>query len=383
MWRFDQMATNVNVRVDNPSESGMEHYVGLEHLDADSLKIRRWGTPGDVEATKLMFKKGDIIFGRRRAYQRKLGVAEFDGICSAHAMVLRAKPEVVLPEFLPFFMQSDLFMTRAVEISVGSLSPTINWKTMAAQEFALPPMAEQVSIVEILQTSRSACETQSEALTRLQALRRSAIDDLLALPEDGRGVRLEKMVTMQNGRPFPGDQYAEQGIKLLRPGNLAASGYLLWANEKSVCLDPTWETAAADFVIQSGDVVINLTAQSLEDGFMGRACLARERDKSLLNQRIGRFRCNEDVLLPEYLFRCLQTSRFRQHAHANCEGSKVKHMFWQHLAKYEIAVPDISIQNDVIRQCAEIDQAIEELTSRLASSRRLLAMFTNQSAGAV
>lgn len=146
-WRFDQMATNVNVRVDNPSESGMAHYVGLEHLDADSLKIRRWGTPDEVEATKLMFKKGDIIFGRRRAYQRKLGVAEFDGICSAHAMVLRAKPEVVLPEFLPFFMQSDLFMNRAVEISVGSLSPTINWKTMAVQEFALPPIDEQQRMI--------------------------------------------------------------------------------------------------------------------------------------------------------------------------------------------------------------------------------------------
>ena len=97
VWRFEQMATNVNVRIDNPSESGMEHYVGLEHLDPDSLRIRRWGSPDDVEATKLMLKKGDIIFGRRRAYQRKLGVAEFDGICSAHAMVLRAKPEVVLP----------------------------------------------------------------------------------------------------------------------------------------------------------------------------------------------------------------------------------------------------------------------------------------------
>jgi type I restriction enzyme R subunit len=95
VWRFDQIATNVNVRIDNPSESGMDHYVGLEHLDCDSLKIRRWGSPDDVEATKLMFKKGDIIFARRRAYQRKLGVAEFDGICSAHAMVLRAKPEVV------------------------------------------------------------------------------------------------------------------------------------------------------------------------------------------------------------------------------------------------------------------------------------------------
>ncbi|MFL4340658.1 restriction endonuclease subunit S, partial [Pseudomonas aeruginosa] len=150
VWRFDQLATNVNVRIDNPSESGMEHYVGLEHLDADSLKIRRWGTPDDVEATKLMFKKGDIIFGRRRAYQRKLGVAEFDGICSAHAMVLRAKPDVVLPAFLPFFMQSDLFMSRAVEISVGSLSPTINWKTMAVQEFVLPPLEEQQRAVHFL-----------------------------------------------------------------------------------------------------------------------------------------------------------------------------------------------------------------------------------------
>lgn len=148
VWRFDQMAHNVNVRIDDPSKSGAEFYVGLDHLDSDSLKIRRWGSPDEVEATKLCFKKGDIIFGRRRAYQRKLGVAEFDGICSAHAMVVRAKPEVVLPEFLPFFMQSDLFMKRAVEISVGSLSPTINWKTMAIQEFALPPLGEQNDILK-------------------------------------------------------------------------------------------------------------------------------------------------------------------------------------------------------------------------------------------
>ncbi|MBN0927048.1 restriction endonuclease subunit S, partial [Pseudomonas aeruginosa] len=93
-------------------------------------------------------------------YQRKLGVAEFDGICSAHAMVLRAKPDVVLPAFLPFFMQSDLFMSRAVEISVGSLSPTINWKTMAVQEFVLPPLEEQQRAVHFL----SAVEDQSEAV---------------------------------------------------------------------------------------------------------------------------------------------------------------------------------------------------------------------------
>jgi len=179
VWRFEQMATNVNVRIDNPSESGMDHYVGLEHLDADSLEIRRWGTPDDVEATKLMFKKGDIIFGRRRAYQRKLGVAEFDGICSAHAMVLRAKPDVVLPEFLPFFMQSDLFMNRALEISVGSLSPTINWKTMAAQDFTLPPMAEQKRLVELIGSIAALEEELRTAEREADQLQKAAMQDLL------------------------------------------------------------------------------------------------------------------------------------------------------------------------------------------------------------
>lgn len=179
VWRFEQMATNVNVRIDNPSESGMDHYVGLEHLDADSLKIRRWGTPDDVEATKLMFKKGDIIFGRRRAYQRKLGVAEFDGICSAHAMVLRAKPEIVLPEFLPFFMQSDLFMNRAVEISVGSLSPTINWKTMAAQEFVLPPLTEQNRLAAMLTAQNGVIEAKKEVLRALERCLKSTRAQIL------------------------------------------------------------------------------------------------------------------------------------------------------------------------------------------------------------
>ena len=179
VWRFDQMATNVNVRIDNPSESGMEHYIGLEHLDADSLKISRWGTPDDVEATKLMFKKGDIIFGRRRAYQRKLGVAEFDGICSAHAMVLRAKPEIVLPEFLPFFMQSDLFMNRAVEISVGSLSPTINWKTMAAQEFVLPPLTEQNRLAAMLTAQNGVIEAKKEVLRALERCLKSTRAQIL------------------------------------------------------------------------------------------------------------------------------------------------------------------------------------------------------------
>ncbi|HYV06012.1 MAG TPA: restriction endonuclease subunit S, partial [Blastocatellia bacterium] len=112
---FASFAESVNERVE-PANAAHDIYVGLEHLDSGSLHIRRSGTGSDVIGTKLRFRKGDIIFGRRRAYQRKLAVAETDGICSAHAMVVRAKPELVLPKFLPLLMMSDRFMNRAVEI---------------------------------------------------------------------------------------------------------------------------------------------------------------------------------------------------------------------------------------------------------------------------
>jgi len=155
--KFGDIAQNVAVRVD-PAEAKTDIYVGLEHLDPDTLHLRHWGHPSDVIGQKLAFKKGDVIFGRRRAYQRKLAVAEFDGICSAHAMVVRAKPGMILPEFLPFFLQSDMFMERAIEISVGSLSPTINWKTLKEQEFPLPPIEEQKRIADILWAADEAVE---------------------------------------------------------------------------------------------------------------------------------------------------------------------------------------------------------------------------------
>lgn len=149
MVKFGDIAHHISKRVE-PSETDLKIYVGLEHLDPDSLKIKRHGVPSDVDGQKLLVKKGQIIFGKRRAYQRKVAVADWDCICSAHAMVLEANRNRVVPEFLPFFMQTDVFMNRAVSISEGSLSPTIKWKVLAEQKFPFPKFELQKKLVKIL-----------------------------------------------------------------------------------------------------------------------------------------------------------------------------------------------------------------------------------------
>jgi len=186
VYRFDQIAAQVKDKID-PAVAGVDRYVGLEHLDPESLKIRRWGIPSDVESSKIIFKSNDIIFGKRRAYQRKLAVADFDGICSAHAMVLRPKTDVILEEFLPFFMQSDIFMDRAVKISVGGLSPTINWAALAKEEFALPLLEEQRRIAEVLLGMERAFEEHlkvSESSTQVHV---STLDNFFGKEFEARG----------------------------------------------------------------------------------------------------------------------------------------------------------------------------------------------------
>ena len=148
-YRFDQIAINSTVKK-KPIDADKEHYIGLEHLDSDCLIVSRWGAEVTPIGEKLLMQKGDILFGKRRAYQRKVGIAPFDGIFSAHGMVLRPKENVVIKEFFPFFIASDQFMERAVRISVGGLSPTINWRDLKEQEFELPSLEEQRILSEKL-----------------------------------------------------------------------------------------------------------------------------------------------------------------------------------------------------------------------------------------
>lgn len=126
-----------------PTPHDSATYIGLEHMDTGSLHVRRWGSEADLKGQKLKMRKGDILFAKRNAYLRRVAIAPHDGFFSAHGMILRAKPVKVLPEFLPFLMMSDRFMNRAVEISVGSLSPTINWTTLKLETFDLPPLDQQ------------------------------------------------------------------------------------------------------------------------------------------------------------------------------------------------------------------------------------------------
>lgn len=143
--------------------------VGLEHITPGEVTLSNWDTDTDNTFTKR-FRKGDMLFGRRRAYLKKAAQAPFDGICSGDITVIRAKENLLLPELLPFIIQNDNLFDFAVGKSAGSLSPRVKWDNLKNYTFELPPMEEQRKLAEVLWSINDTLQAYQNLLTQTDAL---------------------------------------------------------------------------------------------------------------------------------------------------------------------------------------------------------------------
>lgn len=155
--------------------------VGLEHLIPKQITLTTWGNGSDNTFSKV-FRKGQVLFGRRRAYLKKAAVAPFDGLCSGDITVIEAKTDLILPELLPFVIQNDGFFDYAVGKSAGSLSPRVKWEHLKKYEFELPDMAEQRKLAELLWSMVEAKEAYQELLRQTDELVKARFIEMFGEP---------------------------------------------------------------------------------------------------------------------------------------------------------------------------------------------------------
>ena len=146
--RFRDVVDNVNATVHNIASEGVSRVVGLEHLDPGELAVTRWGSTDDGTTFTRRFTAGQVLFGKRRAYQRKVGLPDFDGVCSGDIYVFQAKRGRLLDDLLPFVVQSEPFFDYALRTSAGSLSPRTNWRDLKDFAFELPSLMQQREVAD-------------------------------------------------------------------------------------------------------------------------------------------------------------------------------------------------------------------------------------------
>lgn len=254
-----------------------------------------------------MVKKGQIIFGKRRAYQRKVAVADWDCICSAHAMVLEANSEKIIPGFLPFFMQSDIFMNRAIAISEGSLSPTIKWKNLSSQEFKIPSLEKQRKILEISRGALNVIENTERALLSLKVLQNQVLLNYCAAFDVKKikdyGVSL---IDGDRGKDYPKlEDFKEDGYCLfLSAKNVTQTGLVF--NDKKFISKERDELLRKGKLID-GDIVITTRGTV---GNVGLYNLCKYKNVRI-NSGMAILRCNNSVLNNTFLYNFLRMETTR------------------------------------------------------------------------
>lgn len=186
-YRFEQIAINCTQKK-LPTEEDYAGYIGLEHLESGSLNVTRFGSQVPLKGEKLVMHKGDVLFGKRNAYLRRAAVCPHDGIFSAHGMVLQPREDVIDKSFFPLFISSDYFFDEVIRISVGSLSPTVNWKDLKDVEFDLPDLEEQKKLAEVLWSINDVIEAYRRLISTTDSLVKSQFIEMFGeIGKDEKG----------------------------------------------------------------------------------------------------------------------------------------------------------------------------------------------------
>ncbi|MDD5903966.1 MAG: restriction endonuclease subunit S [Clostridium sp.] len=276
--------------------------VGLEHLIPEEVTLTAWDEGSDNTFIK-MFRKGNVLFGRRRAYLKKAAVAPFDGICSGDITVIEAIPDRILPELLPFIIQNDELFDFAVGKSAGSLSPRVKWGHLKNYEFELPDMDKQRELAELLWAMDATKKSYQKLIAATDELVKSQFMEQFSMSQaESNGWSIVPVSSVVI-KPLSGEWGQEDtdgtGVKVLRTTNFTDSGFIDYTEvvRRSIELKKVEAKALRD-----GDILIEKSGGS-DTKPVGRVVFYQETSENFLfNNFTALLRPNTPKLNSRFLF---------------------------------------------------------------------------------
>lgn len=381
-WRkvkFGDVVRQVKDKLD-PDTSGLERYVAGEHMDTDDLRIRRWGEIGSGylgPAFHMHFRPGQVLYGSRRTYLRKVAAPDFEGICANTTFVLEPKnTEELLPEFLPLLMQTDQFNEYSVKNSKGSVNPYINFSDLALFEFALPPIGEQKRIVDILASADEAVISLEDLQVKHNQLIESFIQgafvrfdaDCEHRPSSALMEKITVGIVVK-----PADLYVDDGtgILALRSLNVFPGRFVL---NETVEISSQGHKVHGKSALNAGDIVVVRTG--------------RPGDAAVVPQELDGTNCIDLIVAKpgneidaQYVVTFLNSQFGRRIFLSGTTGTAQQHFNVGEFSKLKLPVPPLSVQQEFITRLDKLRDPSKMGNVRLMDAQKIRTSLLNEAIG--
>lgn len=348
--------------------------VGLEHLTPEQVTLSDWDEDRSNTFTKL-FYEGDILFGRRRAYLKKAVVAPFDGICSGDITVIKAIPERILPELLPFIIQNDSFFQYAVGKSAGSLSPRVKWEHLRNYEFELPNIEKQRELAKILWAMEETKKSYRNLLQLSDKLVKSQFREMFGDP-------------VNNIFGFPITTLNEVAAEPLSYGSVSsATDYdgntryirITDINENGSLGDDLKSAMRNEdkYLLNEGDLLFARTGATVGKTCIYRKCYGRAIFAGFLIRLIP----NTSIINPDYLFHFTKSDYYWDFVKSTQRVVAQPNINAQEYGGLQLLLPSKQTQNQFVALAQQSDKSKFELEQTLVALTRTTRKLLSQSFG--
>lgn len=387
--KFGEVVRLVKETCKDPVAAGIERVIGLEHLEPGDLRVRFWNEVADGTTFTTRVRPGQVLFGKRRAYQRKVAVADFDAVCSGDIYVLEsANPERLLPELLPFICQTESFFEHAVGTSAGSLSPRTNWSRLAEYEFPLPSIEHQQRAIRHLAASNKCLDALRSAEDAADRLLNALSHGLLfpsrrpgisgehdgvpwrVVPIEGLCSRATDLAIGPNGENLVRADYAgrDRGVPVIfvrdiRPNRFEYRSQAYVSEEKARRL-ALHHACPGDLVVTKVGVP---EALGIPPGLA--AVVPPAQPWSLITADVLRVRLDPNKAIPEFICYVLNSPWGRAQTWRLSPGSTTRFkMRLADFAQIRIAVPPVNRQLASVKSLQHVEQSAEAIRARRAAT---------------
>ena len=352
LYKFGEIAFN-STEKKKPVESDKSVYIGLEHLDSGDLRVNRWGSDVAPIGDKLIMKKGDVLFGKRRAYQKKVAIAPFDGIFSAHGLILRPKEDAIDKEFFPFFISSDYFLDKAIKISVGSLSPTINWGDLKELEFDLPAMEEQKRLAKILMAAEETRQAYKKLIKQTDDLVKAKFEEMFDKDMSFHPRKLSELCSLITKGTTPttyGFNFEDSGINFIKIENITENNEILYADLMHI--SDKCNSFMSRSQLKEGDILFSIA------GAIGRIALIDSRVlPANTNQALAIIRIKEkEEINRRFLIQVLKSHYVQKQLYKQKQGIAQINLSLQNISDLQVVIPPLELQNQFVNFADNVEQ---------------------------
>ena len=371
-FKFSDIAYNITDKK-MPVSGDEILYIGLEHLDSGNLHVTRWGSKVPLIGEKLVMKKGDILFGRRNTYLRRASIAPHDGLFSAHGMIFRPKTNVVDKEYFPFFIASDYFIDEAIKISVGSLSPTVNWGTLKNLEFELPSLEKQRKLAKILWAAEETKQAYKKLLQKTDDMVKAKFEEMFKEYPRERFGNLCSTHARIGWQRLTKEEFLDEGDYYLVTGwDIMPDHTVSFEKCKYVTKDRYEQDQK--LILKKNDVLLT------KDGTLGKVAIIKEMDKpATLNGHIFVIRPKDDRIIPDLLIGIFTSNDFISQMENNKTGSTIVGITQKAILEFQIPFAPVEVQQRFVDFMYQIDKSKQQLQKSLDSLNAMMRALVNQS----